>query len=122
MKTDYLMENIHLNFTVDSYMGDSDSIIKQSQNFNIFKNQFDWGLLDGEHSDKDGEETVLNSQIFSTEDWDKDGFYIYTLTGDDISSLETSDEIIGFTIPTEIDYNNTIFIISKYGQLTIEYD
>lgn len=122
LKSDYLLENIDFNFTIDSYMGNTKSVISTTNQVSNFTSQFDWGLLDGAHSKINTKEEAEATKSCIENEWEKNGFFIYTFTSDDIDNLNINQPTDGFVIPLRIDDETALFIASKYGQLTIEYD
>jgi len=124
LKSDYLVENINFNFSInESYMGHKNNILDSSSNeIEAFKKQFDWGMSDGECSQKNTEEEVEETVICEREEWKKSGFYCYTFTALDIQNLDTNGITDGFIIASKRDDDNRIFITSKYGELSYKID
>jgi len=122
MKTDYAINVVDVNFGVDTYMGNADALIDNVDGYDTFRSISDPGLENGIHGKPLPKEEMIKNKINEREEWEKDGFYIYTFTQEDIDNLLVNNITDGFEIPNKLDDANKIFIISKYGNLNMILD
>jgi len=122
MKTDYAIDVVEMNFGVDSYMGNADTIIDNVDNIDTFRGTTDWGLEDGRHGVPISKEEAMENRVFEKEEWKKNGFYIYKFTEEDIDNLSNNGITDGYIIPIKLDDENKMYIISKYGTLSYKID
>jgi len=122
MKTDYAIDIVDMNFGVDSYMGNADSMIGKVDSVDTFRAKADWGLEDGKHSNPLPKDEVMENRTFEKEEWKKNGFFMYSFTEDDILNLAENNITDGFVVPVRLDDTNKIYLISKYGTLSYKLD
>jgi hypothetical protein len=135
LRSDYLVENINFNITAMSYMGDNDKIIQNVNTFEDFLKEFndgdlietisksyDTGLEPGVHNNLKSIEEIKESVVCEKSTWKKSAFFYYTFTSDDIQKLNNDEITDGFIISFRLNDDSKLYLLSKYGQLTINVD
>jgi len=122
MKTDYAIDTIDLNFGVTSFMGNAGEMIGDVDNIDTLSGTTDWGLENGTSGKPISPEQAVTDRVFNKSEWDKDGFFLYEFTADDITNLAVNTITDGFIIPNKLDNENKIYIHSKYGILGEKLD